>query len=109
MSEEAPAPPAWPAWVEEWVLPYLHNRALWPVWFAILGHVVVVLAGLMLLGWRGTTDGWVLTAVLLAASAALTVQEVRVSGRLGGVALSLGLLWLTSVGLAVLAEQTGIL
>lgn len=109
--DDAPPPRAsWPEWVETWVWPYLRDSKLWPVWIAVLGHVVVVLAGLMLVVWReGTPEAWVGLVVLLLGSAALSVQELRVSGRPGPVIASLSLTWLASVGLGWLSEATGIL
>ncbi len=99
--------PSWPAWVEDWVWPYLSESMLWPVWIALLGHVVVVVAGMMLVAWRdGTPEAWIGLAVLGLASAALAIWELRIDGRPGGMSLSLLGTWLSSLALA---ESTGFL
>lgn len=58
---EAPVEPetttdsGWPAWVEQWVMPYLQESALWPVLLALLGHIVVIIAPILTSvarGWR---------------------------------------------------------
>ena len=41
---EAKAPPEWPSFVKNFVFPFLHNTALRPVLIAMLGHVALLLA-----------------------------------------------------------------
>lgn len=102
-------PARWPDWVEEWVMPYLDNRALWPVWFALIGHVVVGVAGLVLVGVRSSLpEAWVAVALLGLGSAWLVQREWRVAGSLAGVTLTVGLTWAAALGLAGLAEATGL-
>ncbi len=108
MSDETPSTSGWPAWVDEWVLPYLENRALWPVWVALVGHVVVVVAGLVLLAVRTELpEAFVVLGLVIAGSGWLVVRDARASGP-GGVTLTVGLGWATSLGLAWLAEATGL-
>ncbi|HHO50737.1 MAG TPA: hypothetical protein ENK18_07640 [Deltaproteobacteria bacterium] len=110
MDDVTPRRAAWPEWIETWVWPYLSNSTLWPVWVALLGHVVVVITGLLLLAWReGTPEAWLLLLLLSLGSAVLGIQELRVSGRPGGVIASLVLTWLASMGLGWLSGATGIL
>ncbi|MEN0064038.1 MAG: hypothetical protein AAGA48_17935 [Myxococcota bacterium] len=105
MSTEPPSAARWPAWIEEWVLPYLNNASLWPVWIALIGHVVVGIAGLMLLGVRQSLpEAWFVLVLLGLGSGWLVAKEWQVSAKLGGVALTVVLGWAASAGLAWLAE-----
>ncbi len=92
------------------MLPYVRNPSLWPVLVALLGHVVIVIAPLMLAVWR---VGSVAAGVVLVALAALTlgacVVEARALKRPGGVGVSLALTWAAALGVAWLAESTGFL
>lgn len=108
MSDETPSPSGWPAWVDEWILPYLQNRALWPVWVALIGHVVVAVAGLVLLGVRtGLPEAWIAVGAMVVGSGWLVIRDARASGP-GGVTLTVAIGWVTSLGLAWLAEETGL-
>lgn len=108
MSDETPSASGWPAWIDEWVLPYLENRALWPVWVAVIGHVVVAVAGIVLVGLRtGLPEAWIGVGLAVVGSAWLVVREARASGP-GGVTLTVVLAWLGALGLVGLAEATGI-
>jgi hypothetical protein len=102
--------PMWPAWFEQWVLPYLREPVLWPVLLAVMGHVVLVVTALELAVWRvrSIESGVVLLALALG-SAGATLFEVRRSGRPGPVTVTLALSWAASVGGAWLAERTGVL
>jgi hypothetical protein len=105
-----PASSGWPDWLEQWVLPYLREPALWPVLVAIMGHVVVAVVALELALWRERSVGsGALLALLLAGSGAATTFEIRRSGRPGAVTATLALSWAASVGGAWLAERTGLL
>jgi hypothetical protein len=109
MSRPAEPNHAWPPWVQNWVLPYLQDRALWPVAFALLGHVVVVLAPLMIWGARTLNPFPIMAlALMLVASVHASIIERRALGRSGVVAVALTLLWAVSVGVAVLTDRTGI-
>ena len=92
------------------MLPYVREPALWPVALAVLGHVVVVLAPLMLAVHR--VGSW-LAAAALGGIAALTlvpvVHEVRVHGRPGAVFVALALTWVVSVAAAVGAGSAGLI
>lgn len=108
MSEESPPASGWPTWIEEWVLPYLENRALWPVWIALIGHVVVGVAGLLLVGIRsGLPEAWIAVGLLGLGSLWLVGKEWQVRSSPGGVTLTVVLGWLLSGGLVWLAERTG--
>lgn len=99
----------WPAWIEQWVIPYVREPALRPVLIALLGHVVVVLVPLLLAVAR-TGDGW--AVALLVASAALTlaalVVELRALRRPGAVALAALACWAAALGGAWFADATGL-
>jgi hypothetical protein len=98
----------WPAWIEQWVLPYVREPVLRPVLIALLGHVVVVLVPVLLAVVR-TRDGWAMG--LLGAALALTAwavwTELRAIGRPGAVALTAAASWLGTFGFAWLADATG--
>ena len=97
-------------WTVDWVLVYVHQPNLWPVAVAILGHVVLVLTGLELIGWRtGSPLPWIALVALGALSAWLGALEIRTYGRPGGAWVALALTWLTSGALSWFSERTGIL
>ena len=109
MSGPAQQNDAWPPWVQTWVLPYLQDRALWPVAFALLGHVVVVLVPLMLWAIRSLNPIPMLAiALMLVASVHASIIERRAIGRSSVVAIALFLLWAVSVGVAWVTDRTGI-
>lgn len=101
-------PPGWPEWMENWVIPYVREPALWPVLLALLGHVVVALVPMMLATVRDQA-GWAILGLLAlsALSAWLVGFEVRRFHRPRGVTLAVVSTWLVSVGLAWLADRTG--
>jgi len=103
-------PPAWPPWVQEWVLPYLAEPALWPVLLALLGHVVVVIAPLVLAVAR-TGSPWAVAGLvaLAAVSGWLVRWEWRVRGRPGAVSLTVAATWGVGLFSAWGADQLGVL
>lgn len=105
-----PPPPGWPDWVERWVLPYLSEPALAPVLIAVLGHVVVALAPLMLWAWRtGSGVAVALLVIAAAASLALCTFELWRFRRPRAVTLVLLGLWAASVAAAWFGERSGVL
>jgi hypothetical protein len=105
-----PLPPGWPEWMEQWLLPYLREPVLWPVLVALLGHVVVGLAPLMLVVWRtGNPTALVLLGLLSLGTAGLVGFEALRFHRPGAVTLTCALTWLSSGALAWLGERTGVL
>lgn len=97
-------------WTLDWVLAYVHQPNLWPVAVAILGHVVLLLTGLELIGWRtGSAVAWVALVALGGLTAWLAALEVRAYARPGGAWVALALTWAASVALAWFAERTGVL
>lgn len=104
-----PLPPGWPVWIENWVLPYARDSALRPVLLAILGHVVVVLAPLVLYVVRsgsGRATG-ILAALTLVSVGLVGFETVRFR-RPGAVTVVVLCTWATSLGLAWLADRTGV-
>jgi hypothetical protein len=100
----------WPVWVQEWVLPYLDDSVLWPVLFALLAHVALILVPLMLQVWRhGSFGGVIGLGWLFACTAYVVRMEHRAVGRFRGVSLVLGLTWGLSLPLAWLCESTGVI
>lgn len=101
---------AWPWFVEEWVLPYLYEPALFPVLLALLGHVVVVLAPLMLIVARVHHVGAALALLLAAAASSFPLRwEWNADGRPGKVAATVLLTWAFSAGAAVVGGRLGVL
>ena len=108
MSDEVPsAPGIWPPWVEQWVMPFLEESGLWPVLFAILGHVVIVVAPLLVALGRGGLPVALPLTLLILISGWLCKTEFQGRG-IGPVTIAVGLTWLASIGLAVAAAQSGV-
>ncbi len=108
--DDEPPDSAWPPFLAKWVLPYLKEPALLPVLLALLGHVVVVLAPLMLAVWR-VHSGW--AAVLLVVAAVGSAFPIRWEwldeGGPRGVSAVVVLTWLVSLAAAVFGGRAGIL
>ena len=86
--------PGWPRWVRTWVLPFMEDSALWPIWLVVLGHIALVEALALLSAIRG--EGvWALVGFLLC-SVSLLVMEFRLSDRPAGVSASVGATWLVA-------------
>lgn len=101
---------AWPAWVQEWVLPYVDDSVLWPVAVSLLGHVVIVIVPLMLQVWRhGSVGAGVLLAALLVGTVWLVRMEALAVGRVGALTGVLAVMWAVSFPAAWFAEVTGVL
>ena len=104
-----PAPPGWPLWIELWVLPYVREPALWPVLVALLGHVVVGIAPLVLYVVReGGLRSELFLATLVLGSLGLVGFELWRFRRPGGVTAALVGTWITSLGLAWIFDRTGV-
>lgn len=102
--------PRWPPWVEDWVLPYVTEPALWPVLLALLGHVVVVIAPLVLAVARTGSLYAVAGLVVLAAVSAVFVRwELRVRGRPSAVTGAVVGTWIVSLVSAWGADRLGVL
>ena len=99
-----------PWWYVTWVEPYVADPALWPVVFALAGHVVVLIVPVLLAVIRTLHP---VAFVLLAMEIGLCVEVVRFEvhhrGRPKGVSIVLGLTWLVSFGVTWLALETGFL
>lgn len=97
-------------WLEKFVLPYITDSALWPVLFAILGHVGVVLAMPMINVYR---DGsrvslGVLIFLGLGPSGALVRWEWDRDRKLGPLTWLVVLTWAMGFLLAFLAYRYGL-
>jgi len=107
------APPTdsgWPPWVEEWVLPFIEDSGLWPVLFALLGHVVVLVAPVLLVAWRSRSGAGLAPLVLLVGLSVWLVRLDLARRRgIGPLSAMVGLVWVAGVGLAAVCEHTGVL
>lgn len=101
--------PAWPTWVTNWVMPFLDEVGLWPVAFAMLGHVVVILGPLVLAFMRGVFPAAVPLMALIVGSLWLMKTELSIRRSPGPVAAAVVLTWIGSVGLALLGARTGVI
>lgn len=100
----------WHPWVEEFILPYTRIPALWPVLFAILGHVVLVFTMAMLAVWRAPSlKSGIGLAVVLLVSAIPTWLELKAIGKPGRMSFAMGLTWVVAVVIAGIALETGFL
>jgi hypothetical protein len=85
--------------LERALLPYLREQTLWPVLFAVLVHVIALVAPLLVLGLR---DGHLWSLLGVGAFGALTGTlvglEVRERRRPGLVTLLIGGVWLACAG-----------
>lgn len=102
--------PSWPEWVEDWVLPYIAEPALLPVLLALLGHVVVVIAPLVLALVR-TGSGYAAAGLLaLAVGSAVAVRwELKVHRAPSGVTATVVGTWAVSLLAAWGADRLGVL
>jgi hypothetical protein len=92
-----------------WILPYVDDFALWPVTLAVLGHFALVIGPLMLGVYRtGSVAAGIGMLIMLAGTAQVCRLEHQLRGRLGAMTVAMVLMWLSSVGLAVICEQTGV-
>lgn len=109
-----PDPPApdhgFPPWMERWIWTYLREPTLWPVALAVLGHVMIIIAPVMLWAWR---DGNLLAymALFLLGSGTVNLMwlEVRHSRRPGAVSLAMLLTWSAAAGVAWMGQRWGLL
>ena len=102
-------PQGWPPWVQEWVVPYLEEHALWPVLFAVLGHVLVILVPLMTWAQRSQNPvAYLFLGCILAACGGLARMEWLAIGRLGRLTLVLFLTWAASLPVAWYTGSLGI-
>lgn len=107
---EPPEPESpWPLWVRRYVMPFLEESGLWPVLFALLGHIVVIIAPLLLALSRGGVAAAVPLTFLIMTSFWLGKTELQDRGRPGPVAVVIALIWVGSVIGAVICARTGIL
>ena len=91
---------AWPPWVVNYLLPYLREPAGWPITFAVLGHLSVLQAVVMLTVWRSQSPPFMF---LFAGYAVMTLAPLRTEFRTGGpgvVTVLLAYIWATTFGLA---------
>lgn len=112
MSTESPpseeSPPDWPPWVRRVVLPYLNDSALWPVTFAILAHIALLEALVVLLAWRSGTPlaiGFLILNIVVTCNPARL--EWRYDRRAGPVTVTVVLLWMMTAVVTWWGETNG--
>lgn len=99
-----------PAWYTTWVEPYLNDSALWPIVFAVAGHVMVLIVPVALIVFRtGNIGAGIVLAIMVVASLRLAAFEWQHRGGPRGMTLVLVLTWLASAGMIALALETNFL
>ncbi len=94
--------------LEKLMMPFVDNAALWPVGFAVFGHVALLAAIAILFAVRsGSPPGIASLAILGALTLLLGAREVRRKGRPGGIALILTLTWSGAALVAWAADRSG--
>lgn len=100
-TEVEAAEPDGMGWFPRFVLTYVDNTLLWPVLFAVLVHVALVIAALLVFAVRDLNAGAMALLVPPAlATVSLVRMEIRWRERPGGLAVWMALTWLGSAGLA---------
>jgi hypothetical protein len=96
--------------VDRWFLQYVRDMNLLPVTLALFGHLVLLVAGLLLGVWRtGSVGAGLGLAVLGALSVGLGAVEARVVGIGGRATWIVVATWLGGVALAWYSERTDFL
>lgn len=112
MPDEPPPEPddePWSPGVERWVMPFLREPALWPVAVAVVGHVVVLLAVILLTAARSPSPwAWAALILLGLSTGGQVVREIRATGRPGLWTGTLLGTWAAAAGLALLADRLGV-
>jgi len=91
--------------MEDWVIPFMREPVLWPIWVAILGHAVLAVALALLATWRG--EGVVGIALVTLVSVGFAGWELKLFRAPGPVNLSVLGTWLLALPTAWLGAQTG--
>ncbi len=103
-------PSSWPPWVERWILPYVAIPALLPVLIAVMGHIVILVALVVLEAWRSRNAFAILfVGMLLFGTGRVLFEEWRRLHRLGPLSATLACSWVATVGIVALAERYGFL
>jgi hypothetical protein len=103
-------PSSWPPWVERWVLPYVNIPALLPVLIAVMGHIVILVALVVLEAHRSRNPfAIIVTAMLAVGTLRVLVEEWKRLRRLGPLSATLAMGWAATIGTVALAEHYGFL
>src|SRR5215468_3692479 len=101
---------SWPPWVERWVLPYMDIPALLPVLIAVMGHIVILVALVVLEAHRSRNPFAIAaTALLVAGTLRVLFEEWKRLRRLGPLSATLAMGWAATIGTVALAEHYGFL
>lgn len=108
---EAPLPDTgFPPWMERWVWAYLRDWSLWPVAFAVMGHLMILTAPVMLWAWRdGNLLAYLGVFLLLSGTVRLMAFEVVNLRRPGRVCVALLITWGGALGMAWAGLEWGLL
>lgn len=83
--------------LERVLLPFLREPTLWPVFAVLLLHVLLVVAPLLVLGFRDASGWSLVTLVFFFGMSLVGLRvEVRDRGRPGLVAILVGIVWVSS-------------
>jgi hypothetical protein len=109
LAEETPSSP-WPEAVDKWVIPYLSDSTLWPVLVALIGHVVALLALIVLAAWRRPMPiAGFGCFVILAISCRVVWTEIAFYRRPRGVTLFIVICWTIACAMAAAGDHFGVL
>ena len=92
------------------MLPYVDIPALLPVLIAVMGHIVILVALVVLEAWRSRNPFAILMVLaLLAGTVRVLVEEWRRLRRLGPLSATLAGGWAATIGTVALAQHYGFL
>jgi hypothetical protein len=101
--------PSWPLWYQRSVQPFVQESALWPVLFALWGHIVVALGAMLL---HLIRDGTILLSITAFWFLVLSYKAVQFErqhlGRMAGLSFTVFSSWLASVLLALFVNHFGL-
>ncbi len=96
-----------PEWYVTWVEPYVAEPVLWPVAVALSGHVMLLLAPVLLAVVRTRHPSAILLLLMLIAGTAGLIRfEVMHRGRPRGLSGAIVFTWMVSILVAIVAFRT---
>ena len=105
-TEDEPGPPGWPDWIEHFILPIGREHGLGVVWLILLLHVVMAMSVSEIVAIRDRNPAGMFGMLLLVLATFETARLERAwHHKIGWMAGTVGLCWLVSVPLALLASH----
>lgn len=99
-----------PPWMERWVWAYLRDWSLWPVAFAVMGHVMILVAPVILWAGRdGNLLAYMILFLLVSGTIRLMVIELARLRQPGRVCVALLITWAGALGAAWAGWTWGLL